>query len=572
MRNKLIPMLMLMSIPVSTLAAQVPAFLNSNDVESALPQPNLPADAYRPDTPQTNIAKPGQNQLPLASLIYLRGIQIEGGTVYEFEEVAKLFENLVNRTVTLKDILTVTEHITNQYKADGYALSYAFLPQQNLLSGEITVVLVEGYINDHEMLGDVGPVEERIVAMAQPLLQERPLKLETFQRYTSLMSQIPGVSVVANVAPPKTTEGAVTLITEASRQPFEATASIQKDKGDDVQLIAAVASNSHTSVGEKVVVSALMPPGEDNERYARLDYSQYISNEGTRLQAYASSYRSEPTDRLTTLSSSRWLDYSHRKNNRASIGVSHPFRLSNKEIITGAARLYAVDDERKYNLLTAEPDFSIAKNALKQTSKVRALAFEGDWRQAEGQQMRLLSAGLYQGLNTLGAKSEFNVLGTKAKDKTDLDFTRVRLSGMQSNRFAGAWQGVASGAFYWSNDVLPESEQVIFGDRNFGRGYPSDQANGDKGWGVGYELNYSIKLDENWMRLVQPYAALDAARTWYNLSDYATSNLSSAALGVRLADNKFYNLGLEVARPLGNKAIDSRDRSVRYGVTLSYSL
>lgn len=572
MCKKLIPVLVLMSFPLSTLATQMPAFLNSNDIESSLPQPNLPADSYNPSVPKVNITQPGHNQLPLASLIYLRGIKIEGGTVYEFEEIAKLFENLVNRTVTLKDILTVTENITNRYKADGYALSYAYLPQQNLLSGEITVILVEGYINDHDMLGDIGPVEERIVAMAQPLLKERPLKLATFQRYTSLMSQIPGVSVLANVAPPKTTDGAVTLITKASRKPFEVTASVQKEKGDDVQVIAAVASNSQTLVGEKIVVSGLLPPGQDNERYARLDYSQYISNEGTRLQAYISGYRSEPTDRLTPLSTYRWLDYSYRKNNRASVGVSHPFRLSNKEMITGAARFYAVDDKRKYNLLIAEPDFSIAKNALKQTSDVRALAFEGDWHLAEGQQMRLLSAGLYQGLNTLGAKSEFNVLGSKAKDKTDLDFTRMRLSGMQSNRFASALQGVASGAFYWSNDVLPESEQVIFGDRNFGRGYPSDQANGDKGWGVGYELNYSFKLDETWMRLVQPYAALDAARTWYNLSDYATSNLSSAALGVRLADNKFYNLGLEVARPLGNKAIDSRDRSVRYGVTLSYSL
>lgn len=568
MRNKVLPMLMLLSLPVS---AQMPAFLNSNDVDNALPQPNLPADSYKPVVTQTNISMPRQQQLPLASLIYLQGVQIEGGTVYEFDEIAELFASLINRTVTLKDILTITEQITRRYQSDGYALSYAYLPQQNLLSGDITIVLVEGYISQHEMLGAVGPVEKRITAMVQPLLNERPLKRETFERYTSLMSQIPGVSLVANVAPPDTTDGAVTLITEARRRPFDATASLVKDKGDDFQIIASAISNSQTSVGEQVAVTALLPPGKDNERYVRVDYSQYVTNNGTRLEAYASGYRSDPTQRLIQLTPNNALDYSSRKNDRASIGLTHPFRISSKEIITGSARLYAVDDERKYNLLSTLPVVGVFKNAYHQTSKIRALALEGDWRQAEKQQMRLLSAGIYQGLNALGAKTSLNALGTQLKDPTDIDFTRVRLSGMQSNRFAEAWQGVASGALYWSEDTLPESEQVVFGDRNFGRGYPSDQAYGDKGWGIGYELNYSIKIDEDWLRLVQPYAAVDAARSWYNLSG-ASSNLSSAAMGVRLADQKFYNLGLEVARPLGEAAIDSKDRSMRYGVIMSYSL
>lgn len=573
MRSRFIPVLILSSISITAISAPMPTYLNSNDVENALPQPNVPADSYRPVVPQVNIAAPNPQQLPLASLVYLSGVQIEGGTVYEFAEIAELFTHLLNRTVTLKDILAVTERITQRYQNDGYALSYAYLPQQNILSGEITVVLVEGYVSQHEMQGDIGPVMDRIKAMAQPILRERPLTKATFDRYTSLMSQIPGVSLVANVAPPKTTDGAVTLVTEARRRAFDGTASIQKDKGDDLQVVASAISNSQTAVGEQVAVTTLLPPGKDHERYLRLDYSQYVSNNGTRLQTYVSGYKSEPTNSLIRIQSNAAFDYSSRKNNRASIGVSHPFQISSQQIVTGVARVYGVDDERKYDLLATTPQPRVIKDALKQSSKVRALALEGDWRQAQQKQMRVLSAGVYQGMNTLGAKSELELVGTKIKDRTDLDFTRVRLSGLQSNNYADALQGVASGAVYWSRDTLPESEQVIFGDRNFARGYPSDQAYGDKGWGAGYELGYSIKLDEKWLRLVQPYAALDAARSWYNLSESGSaSDLSSAALGVRLADKKFYNLGLEVARPMGDKAIDSRDRSVRYGVTLSYSL
>lgn len=564
MRNKLVTIAMLFSLPVS---AQMPAFLNSNDVDNALPQPNVPADTYRPSIPSVSISQPQQQQLPLASLIYLKNIQIEGGSVYEFEEIAALFTDLVERTITLGDLLAATEKVTKRYQDDGYALSYAYLPQQNLLDGDIVVTIVEGYISEHQVVGEVGPVEKRILAMAKPLLSERPLKRETFERYTSLMSQIPGVRLVANVEPPKTTDGAVMLVTEARRRAFNATASLDKSKGEDLQMIATVVSNSQTSAGEQVAVSALVPPGDDNERYFRLDYGQYVSNEGTRFETYVSSYESDP-EQIYNVAGAK-VDLS-RENKRASIGLTHPFKVSGNEIIAGTARLYGVDDERVYTRLTPLP---VVKKAIEQESKVRVLALEGSWKQADNKQLRILSAGLYQGLDALGAKSELRVLGGAPieDDYTDLDFTKLRISGMQSNKLADNWQGVVSGAVYWSEDSLPESEQVIFGDRNFGRGYPSDQAYGDKGWGAGYELNYSFRLDQNWMRLVQPYAALDAARTWYNLGG-VTSRLSSAAVGVRLADQRFYNLGLELAKPLGDKAIDSRDRGIRYGVTLSYSL
>ena len=111
-------------------------------------------------------------------------------------------------------------------------------------------------------------------------------------------------------------------------------------------------------------------------------------------------------------------------------------------------------------------------------------AFEGDWRKEEGSRLRIVSAGVYQGLDYLGARSDADY---------DLDFLRLRLSGLQSDALAGNWQGVVSGALYWSDDRLPDSERAGFGGQHFGRGYPRDQADGDKGWGVAYELNYSLR-------------------------------------------------------------------------------
>ncbi|MCL7462311.1 POTRA domain-containing protein [Pseudomonas sp. NW5] len=562
---RLIPSLALLAaVPVW---AQTPAFTNSNDVDSVLPRANLPVEELRPREAEVRLPTTQPQPRQAMAAVRLQGVLIEGGTVYPFEEIAALYQPLIGRTVALSDVLAVTQKITQRYQADGYALSYAFVPAQDLRSGQVRVVLVEGYISVHEARGDIGRAQGYIDQLAAKLVGERPLRRESFQRYTTLMAQMPGVKVRASVAPPSTTDGAVTLVTEATRQPFATNASINDGSQDSFQAVLGVSSNSQTALGEQVSVSTLAPEGEDRERYARIDYSQFINAEGTRLQAFASTYRSEPEDRVAIGAAQTELA---RRNDRVSVGVKHPIRLAGGEILSATARLYGVDDERKFTRVEPQP---VIKDALELESKVRVLALEGEQRTAKQGQLRVLGAGVYQGLNTLGADYRLTVLGNQVEpgSKPDLDFLRLRLNALESNQFGGAWQGVASGVLYWSEDTLPESEQVLFGDRNFGRGYSEDQARGDKGWGLSYELNRTFNREGTWVRMLQPYAVLDKSRTWYNESGNA-ANLSSLALGMRFGDRKYYNLAVEAAKPLGDKAIDTNNREPRVGFTLNYDL
>lgn len=556
------PLLLLAVVPAW---ADTPAFLNSNDVDSVLPAPNLPAEEYRPKGAETQLPVPDQQRLPMSLPIDLGSVQIEGGSVYAFEEIAALFEPLVGRKVALRELLAITEGITRRYQKDGYALSYAYVPAQDLASGQVRVVLVEGYISAHQVRGKAGRSQAYIDRLAAKLIGERPLRQASFERYTTLMAQIPGMTVRASVAPPSTTDGAVTLVTEAILRPFSVSASFADGSQEDLQAVLGVSSRSLTSMGEQLTLSTLVPPGEDSERYMRLDYSQFVDDEGTRVQAFASSYRSDPKDLQDIGGASTEQS---RRNDRVSLGLSHPFLASAQETLSGMVRLYAVEDRRDYARLSPLP---VVQKAVELESRVRVLALEGDWRQASAGRLRVMSAGLYQGIDGLGAESEVRLFGEKIRSYHDLDFQRLRLSGMQSDQLGGDWQGVLSAALYWSDDTLPESEQVLFGDRNFGRGYPDDQARGDKGWGLGYEVNRSFTYDTRWLRLVQPYVALDAARAWYNAAG-ASSELSSLALGVRFGDRRFYNLSLEAARPLGARAIDSQDREPRLGFSLSYQL
>ncbi|MBJ2213782.1 MULTISPECIES: ShlB/FhaC/HecB family hemolysin secretion/activation protein [Pseudomonas] len=554
--------LLLLTLSAYAQAETLPSFLNSNDTVRTLPVPNLPADAYRPPTSKTQIpeAPPTAGQpLLMDTKVTIRKLQIEGGTVYPLAETAQVYAPLIGRETNLAQLIEATRGITRRYQEDGYLLSYAFLPQQNFENGLVRVVLVEGYIKDYQQTGDIGSVSAYVDKLAQKLLAERPLTRKTFERYTTLMSRIPGLSVQAQVPPPGTTDGATHMQIQASRKPFTTSMSlVQKSRGGTQALLSAT-SNSQTSMGEQLSVSGLFPPGEDKEHYYRVDYNQFINAEGTQLALAAERYRADP-------SSSVQLDGGfelkpHQSIDRYSIGLSHPFIASPTESFTLGTRLYAVDQTTRYKLVGYPLRFDIESN-------LRALAFEGDWRKADARRLRIISGGLYQGIDGLGAKarSDLDVA------KPDLDFFRLRLSGVQSDKFFDNWQGVLSGALYWSNNTLPDSERATFGGQNFGRGYPDDQGSGDKGWGVAYEVNYSFNRAGNWVKILQPYVVVDRAKSWFNDLPVKANDMSSAAVGLRFGDNKYYNIALEAAKPMSDIALDSFNRRPRYTLSFSYQL
>ncbi len=550
--------LLLLSLSSTALADTLPSFLNSNETIRNLPVPNLPADAYRPNAAPLQVPEPGATAaqpLLMGTKINLRTVQIEGGTLYPLNELAEIYKPLIGRESSLADLIEATRTITRRYQQDGYLLSYAFLPQQTFDDGVARVVLVEGYVRDVQIAGDVGRVKALLDRLAAKLQAERPLTRKTFERYTTLMTRIPGVTIQAQVPPPGTTDGATTLVAQASRKPFTSTLSTTEDNRNGTQALLGVSSNSQTSMGEQLSLSGLFPPGDDHEHYYRLDYNQFINDEGAQLSLSASRYRADPG---TNVLLNNGLELKpHRENDRYSLGFTLPLIAASDELLTAGSRLYAVNDKTRYNVI----GYPLS---VEERTDIRALAFESDWRKADARQLRILSGGVYQGFDSMGAHTNNSAI--------DLDFFRVRLSGVQSDKFLDNWQGVLSAALYWSRDTLPDSERAVFGGQNFGRGYPDDQASGDKGWGVAYEINYSFNRDGNWVRILQPYFVLDRSRSWFNELPVQANNLSSAAVGLRFGDAKYYNIALEAAKAMSDEALDTFNRRPRYSISFSYQL
>lgn len=551
MRLMLLTMLAL-SWGASARAEPLPSYLDGNETENRLPTANLPVDAYRPGEPFVQVATPDtlrQQPLAMDTRVQVRKVRFEGGTVYALSELRDHYQPIIGQTLSLAELSELTQRLTRRYQQDGYLLSYAYLPPQDFADGRVQVVLVEGHVHDYRIEGEIGPARAYLARLLERLKAERPLTRQTLDRYVSLMGRIPGVTLQARVEAPVADDGAARLVVQVSRRPFVGNVIANDGSRADPQALVSVASNAQTRHGEQVRATVLAPPGDDEAHYARLDYSQFIDDQGLQLQLSASRYRSEPRTRVRLDDGTDLRQ--HRDSDRYAIGLGQPLIAAPDEWLEVVGRFYVVKDRVDYQGVAQQADTA---------TDVRALSFEGDWRKVEAGRLRMLSAGVYQGMDYLGARSNAGY---------DLDFLRLRLSGLQSDDFTEHWQGVASAALYWSGDNLPDSERLLFGGQSFGRGSPHDQASGDKGWGVAYEVNYSFRRGGEWLKVVQPYVVVDAARTWFNDVDVHEAKLASAALGVRLGDRRYFNVAVELAKPLADVALDSLDRRPR--VTLSFS-
>lgn len=537
-------------------AGSLPSVLDGNEVERRLPTANLPIDTYRPLSPIVRMpAMQGTRPAgPANTSVTVRKVRFEGGTVYLLSDLREHYEPLVGHQVTLDELMAVTARLTERYRRDGYLLSRAYLPPQDFADGRIRVILEEGYISETQVQGDIGPAAEYLEQLLDKLKAERPLTRESFERYTGLIGRMPGVSVEADLLPTDGRDDAMRLVLRATRKPIGATLTLADGSRESAQALVEVESHAQTRFAEQLSARALLPPGDDEAHYYRLDYRQYLDAEGSRLLLSASRFRSEPRT-YVPLDDGRNLRQ-RWDSERLAIGISQTLIAQPDEWLDVFGHFYTTADH--VDVRTGEPAQQDDSDTY-----VRAVSFEGDWRKVEGDRLRLVSAGVHQGLDYFGARSD---------SARDVDFLRLRLAALQRDPLARDWQGVVCGALYWSGNDLPDSERVLFGGQHFGRGYPADQASGDKGWGLAYELNYSFHRENTWTRLLQPYLVLDAARAWSNGRDLDRARLASAALGLRIGDGRFYNLALELAQPLADVAQDSLDRSPRVMVSLSVSL
>src|SRR6195256_5109389 len=164
------------------------------------------------------IAVPGIEAPPGAAqtALVVRQIRIEGATVYTSAQLAELYADLIGQKVTLQAVYDAAGRITAKYGGDGYVLSRAIVPVQELNpnGAVVKIQVVEGYIETVEWPPQLSASRDFFTYYGAKTSAERPVNIRTIERYLLLAGDLPGLKFKNSIKPHPSKVGAAILVVE----------------------------------------------------------------------------------------------------------------------------------------------------------------------------------------------------------------------------------------------------------------------------------------------------------------------------------------------------------------------
>jgi hemolysin activation/secretion protein len=492
----------------------------------------------------------------------LNRVLVEGNSAISVDVIDDAYASLIGSEVSVAQIFGIANEITRIYGDEGYPLSRAIIPAQEIDGrGILRVAIVEGFADTVVVSG---PAEgnSTVAAYAASIADERPLTSATLERYLLLGDDLPGLEVSSVLQRSETTPNATDiLLTSRATDPTSFSLSLDNfgteavgpyQLGFSGTIENLLHQNSATSV--RLVVAH---PTEELA-YGSIEHSFVVGTEGTEISLGGRYSTSEPgTGALTAIDLSS-------ESHTWFIGIDHPFIRSRNRNLIGYATLEARDSETD----------SIA--GLLTQDRIRSLRVGVNYDTAlDSGAIFTAAAEVSIGLTGLGANENSNTLNSRDDGRVDYRKLTVDLSYRHPlEGFLGGdapWTLALASTGQLTNDPLLASEECAFGGGQYGRGFDPSTISGDKCVGLDVELSRAIDAGEALDNLrVYGFADYGAVR---NLDSGATSDwasIASAGFGADFGFTDALSGSLEVGVPLRDTTVVSLDTTPRATFSLSW--
>ncbi|HVA12041.1 MAG TPA: POTRA domain-containing protein [Stellaceae bacterium] len=496
--------------------------------------PQIPAEA--PEIPKISPipAKPSVSLGKAVSFV-LAAVDIEGATVYQPGELAPIYEPYLAREIDRAGIQRIIEAITAKYRADGYFLSRAEAPPQDLKLGVLHVNIVEGYIGDVTFEGISADQQAPLLGFARHITEEHPARLATIERYLLLMQDTPGTLATPRLKAPNDGSGAYGLVVHIDHKSADTSFHLD-NRGTSLvgplQSWASVALNGVLQEGARTRATVATTPTDPRElKYVELSHDMAIRTEGTRLilDASLAEVRSAGSTAETDIKTdSRFLKAT----------VLHPIIRSRRQTLTAQVEF---DDESSQQF-TPQPSAYHDELRVLRVGAIEQIA--DGWNG-----LNLFNVEISQGIDGLGASGpgQSNVSRTGGRD----DFTKVNVVAARRQVLWGDWATLLTVAAQRSNSPLFLAEQFGLGGDRFGRAFDPSEITGDDGEAVSAELQDTRDTGYAIMPWVQGFLYVDGGETsFHSIGSPGRQDVASTGGGVRLHIYRHYSGEFLVAFPL----------------------
>ena len=131
----------------------------------------------------------------------VKKFKVTGNTLIDDATLAPILEVGDGLEVTLGILHLIAQEINSEYAMRGYVLTRAYVPEQEIENGIVTIQVVEGKLGKIEVSGNEKFKQEEIQARLQPLLGDPALKESTLEKYLLGLNAVQGLKVKAVMKP-----------------------------------------------------------------------------------------------------------------------------------------------------------------------------------------------------------------------------------------------------------------------------------------------------------------------------------------------------------------------------------
>ncbi|WP_051003704.1 ShlB/FhaC/HecB family hemolysin secretion/activation protein [Sphingobium sp. SYK-6] len=531
----------------------VPSTLDPNRIrENIEPLPELP----RAPPPLSGPASEQQAPEAAAAARFVwRSIRIEGAQALPLDRLMAEWDHAPGAEVSVEDVFRFANAITRLYAREGYLLSFAVVPQQRIEAGDVTIRVVEGFVEAIRFTGDPlpGGPGGPVAALADRITRARPLTNADFERYLLLINDIPGVRVAATVSASPGTPGGSVVTLNISRD--KAAAEVGYNSYLPSSLDTHVIGGSLNLYGtvaarDRIRIDGWKSALGDAHWSLGGEYATFIGTDGLAVSLSGFYSNTDPVAPLLEL-----LDYQGKAVN-VRLAARYPLIRS---------RVRNLDVEFAASLANSESDIL---DVAEMRDRLRTVSLGVSYSFSSGDQSSTaIRLGTEHGLRVLDARGNSRANGVPDYMVLTMEAQRLQPIG----RALGGQMSLlmAAQAQYASRGPLLSAAECSLGGRRFGRRFDSGEVTGDHCLLGSMELRWSlpVRLGGDAPGGLQLYGFLDGGTLRQKgallAGERRQRGAMSAGGGVRIETSRYISGSFEVSRALTAPTGSPLERSVR---------
>ena len=150
--------------------------------------------------------------------VFIKKIQLKNVKLIKNHIVNSIISKYFNKSLTLLQMNQIASDITGLYKKEGYILSYAYIPSQEIRDNVLQIYAVEPTIEDVKVTGNKSYSVNFVKKYIEQVKKDPSLNINTLERQLLILNNYPNLNVKVSLEQGKdpATTNIVAIVTDSS--------------------------------------------------------------------------------------------------------------------------------------------------------------------------------------------------------------------------------------------------------------------------------------------------------------------------------------------------------------------